>query len=243
MTASPPPIPKERGEFSRIFGVFFSPQEAFSDIARRPRWWIPLVLLVIATIATLAAYSQHIGWEQITRQAIEQSSNAQTMSAQQREQIIQRGAQVAKYIGYLGAIAPALFMLVTSAILIFITDSLMGGEIGFNRMMGIVGYSSLPGVLYAGLSILVMFLKPPDDFDLQNPLAFNAAAFLPDGSARWLVTLMGSLDLFSFWRIALMAVGISAAAPKIRFGKALAAVVSLWAVYVLIRTGAAAAFQ
>ena len=239
----PPPIPKEQGEFSRLIGVFVSPKEAFADIARRPRWWVPMVLLMIATVATLVTYSQRVGWERITRQAIEQNANTQNMSAQQREQIIERGTQAAKYFAYVGAIGPAVFMVLTSALLVFIVDSLMGGAIGFNRMMGIIGYASMPGVLYTALVILVMYLKSPEDFDLNNPLAFNAAVFLPDGSARWLVILLSSFDLFSFWRIGLMGMGITAAAPKIRFGKALVAVLFLWGVYVLVRTGATAAFS
>jgi len=243
MASQPPPIPKDQSEFSRLIGVFFSPMAAFSDVARRPRWWIPMILLMIATTAVLMTYTQRVGWERITRQTIENSPNTQNMSAQQREQIIERGAQVAKYVGYVGAIGPAIFMLITAAVLIFFTDSLMGGEIGFNRMMGIVGYSSMPGILSAALTILVMYLKNPEDFDLNNPLAFNPGAFLPDGSARWLVVLLSSFDLFSFWRIGLLAAGISAAAPKIRFGKALGTVLFLWAVYVVIRTAATAAFS
>jgi hypothetical protein len=37
----------------------------------------------------------------------------------------------------------------------------------------ILWYSSMPGVLMALLSIAVMFMKPPDDFNVQNPLVFN----------------------------------------------------------------------
>jgi Yip1-like protein len=238
----PPPIPKQPSEISRLLGVFVSPKSTFEDVARRPRWWIPMILMMIITAVFLGLFTSRVGWERTTRQAIEQSSNTQQLSAQQREQIIQRGAQVAQYAGYLGALAPALFMLVTAAILIFVIDSLMGGEIGFNRMMGLVGYSSLPGIISTGLAILVMYLKNPEDFDINNPLAFNAAILIPEGSARWMTVLAGAFDLFSFWRIALLALGIAAAAPRIRFGKAFIVVLTLWAVVVAIRTGLAAAF-
>ena len=35
------------GEFSRISGVFFDPKTAFADIAKRPTWIVPVVLVVV----------------------------------------------------------------------------------------------------------------------------------------------------------------------------------------------------
>jgi hypothetical protein len=58
----------------------------------------------------------------------------------------------------------------------------------------------------------------------------------------WVKALAASLDLFSFWVIALLAIGISSAAPKISFAKALVAVIFPWALFVALRTAYTAAF-
>lgn len=242
MPAQPPPLPKDLSEFSRLFGVFFSPSEAFADIARRPRWWIPMILLGIAATVLVASYGQHVGWERVVRQSIEQSSRAENLSVAQREQAIAGGTKVAQVAGYLAIVGPAFTILITSAVLLFIVNNLMGAELAFPSMLGIVGYGYLPGFLKTALATLVMFLKSPDNFDLRNPLMFNVGAFLPDGSARWLVVLGTNFDLFTFWTLALMAAGISVAARRFPYTKALAAVVFPWAIYVMLAVGATVAF-
>ena len=106
-----------------------------------------------------------------------------------------------------------------------------------------MAYAFLPQLIYAGLSIVVMFLKNPDEFDLQNAFASNPGAFMdPQKSSRFLYTVASQLDVFSIWVILLVAVGLKAAGGKrLSFGGALFAVVLPWAVYVLIRGGFAAA--
>src|SRR5690348_13748523 len=126
----PPPVPTAPSELGRLAGVFFSPMSTFADVARRPRWWIPMILLSIVTVVTLISYGRHVGWERVTRQAIERSANTQNLTAAQREQAIVTATRVAQYAAYIGAFGPALTMVVMSAVLIFLTDSLMGANIG-----------------------------------------------------------------------------------------------------------------
>jgi hypothetical protein len=56
--------------------------------------------------------------------------------------------------------------------------------------------------------------------------------------------LLGSLDLFSFWMMILMAIGYSATNPKkISVGKAFGSIIAVWFIYVLVKVGIAAAFS
>jgi hypothetical protein len=242
--SAPPPIPQDQSEIERLAGVFVSPGSAFADIARRPsRWWVPMIILALVSIALVSAYGRRVGWERIVRQSIERSSNADSMTAAQKQQAVDIGARVAQFAGFGVIISVPLATLVMTAIFIFLVDSMMGAEIGFKRMFALVTYSALPSVIYTLLALLVLFLKSPDDFDLQNPLAaFNAAILVPEGSARWLTAMATSFDVFSFWRMALLAIGINAASPKIRIPKAFAAVLFPWALYVVLKTVWAAAF-
>jgi hypothetical protein len=94
------------------------------------------------------------------------------------------------------------------------------------------------------LAIVVILLKDPADVDLNNPLAADVGAFLPTGTAKWLVAMCHSLDIFSVWVLCLFALGFSAVSPKkLKFGGALVWVVSLWLVYVLAKGGLTAAFS
>jgi len=87
-------------------------------------------------------------------------------------------------------------------------------------------------------------LKAPDTVDVQNIVASNLAIVLPDNAARWLVSLLSSVDLFSIWSILLMSLGYRAADPrKLSWGTSFAVVFGAWLVFVLARTGLVAAFS
>ena len=96
------------------------------------------------------------------------------------------------------------------------------------------------------LSIVVAFLKNPDDFNVQNPLAFNLGAFMdPVTANKFLYTFAVSFDLFAFWIITLEAIGLAAAAgkKKLSFGSAFFAVLASWVVLVLLPATMAGIFS
>ena len=142
-----------------------------------------------------------------------------------------------------GLLGPLLSSLVIAVVLKFLADTVMGAGIGFKKTLAVVTYARLPSLLSAGLSILVMYLKPADEFDLSNPLMVNAAAFLPAASATWMKALGAAFDLFTFWSMALMAIGFAAAAKRMSTGKAFGMILVPWALYVILSVGGAAAFR
>jgi len=240
MPSEPPPLSK-MSEPARLAGVFFSPGKAFADIARRPRWWIPVILSAILSTVYLNAFTQRVGWESVIRPAMEKNQSTQNMPVQQREQLIRTTAGLYKYVGYWSILISLLSVFIIAVILMFLFDTMMSAGIGLKRMMAIVAYAFLPMMIYTALSMVVLFLKDPDEFNLQNPLMFNVGAYLSTDAPAALRSLGSSIDLFSLWVIVLLAIGISAAAHKISFGKALAGVALPWALYVCIKVGAAAA--
>ena len=91
---------------------------------------------------------------------------------------------------------------------------------------------------------VVIMLKNPDDYNMNNPLVFNPGAFMDPTGPKFMYSVMSSLDLFSFWSIFLIATGLKAAAgKKLSFGGALFAVILPWAVYVLLKSAVAGAFS
>lgn len=240
---APTPEPAPLSEPARLAGVFFSPGKAFADIARRPRWWVPILLSMIVTTIYLYLFSEHVGWEQWMAGQLDQSPQGRNMTAQQRQQVLGIYATAGKAISFAaGLFGPVFFTALIAGVLKFLADTIAGAAIGFKRMMAIVAYGSLPNLLAAFLAILVMYLKPPDEFDLNNPLAFNVGAFLGQDSPGWMKQLGGSLDLFSFWCIFLIAVGMAAAGRKMSIGKALGVILFPWGLYVMLKTGSAALF-
>lgn len=232
-------------EIGRITGVFVNPRAAFTDILRRPRWFVPAILLTILVLLFIYLYSQHVGWERVIRQSMDSNARTQSMTAEQRDAAVATGMKFASVIGYVqSAIGPTLAILIVAGVLLFIANSMLGTKLSYGQMSGITAYAFLTGLVSTTLMIVVMLLKNPEDFDIRNPLAFNAGAFLnPESTAKWIVALASSFDLFSFWTMSLLAIGISTAGRKISFGKAFGAVLIPWIVWVIIKTGWTALFS
>jgi hypothetical protein len=133
------------------------------------------------------------------------------------------------------------YVFIVAVLLMFLFDTMMSAGIGLKRMMAIVAYGFLPLVVQTLLSMLVLYLKDPEEFNLQNPLMFNVGAYLSTDAPAALRSLGSSIDLFSFWIMILLAIGVSSASRKIGFGKALTAIALPWALLVCLKVGAAAA--
>jgi hypothetical protein len=128
-------------------------------------------------------------------------------------------------------------------VLKFFADTIMGAGIGYKKTLAAVTYGTLPNLLKTGLAMIVLQLKPPDEFDLRNPVMVNAAAFLPSAAAGWMKTLGSSFDLFTIWCMVLIAIGIAAGAKRMSAGKAFGMMLFPWALYVIAATGYAAVSQ
>ena len=79
-------------------------QKAFADIAAKPRWYVPLILLILAAVGFTYAYTTRVGWEHYIRQTMENNPRIQNLPAEQREQQIQTGAKIAPIFGYVGSV-------------------------------------------------------------------------------------------------------------------------------------------
>lgn len=229
--------PEPMSEPARLAAVFFDPKRAFADIAARPRWWAPFLITIVVALAFVALYSQRIGWEYYLERALESNPRMESLSAEQRQRIVEQQAGLVAAFGYVGAVAgSAVSLLVIAGVLLFASNLLLGAAATFRQTFAVACYGSLPNVLAGLLGILMMFLKHPEDFDLENPTAFNIGAYLdPAATPKWLVAAAGSIDLFSIWVILLLALGIRSVGRKVSYGSALAVMVGLWLVWVLLK--------
>src|ERR1022692_2746237 len=135
--------------------------------------------------------------------------------------------------------------LIWAAVLLGIVKGMMSAQVRLKQVFAIMWYSSLPSVIMTLLAIAVMFMKPPDDFDLQNPLVFNPGKLMdPLTSSKFFYSLATSLDFFRVWTRVLIVIGLKAAGGKqLSMGGAATAVFLPWAIWVLFWAAIAGAFS
>jgi hypothetical protein len=123
--------------------------------------------------------------------------------------------------------------------------SLLGGaSTNFSTAFGITAHAFLTGLVSSPLFIMILYLKPYGTADLDNPVAANLAALLPDESAKWLAALGKSIDLFTFWTLILLAIGFAAVNPKkLKGSKTYTIAFGVWAAFVACRVGWAFIFS
>ena len=246
-TSMPAPEAQSRAisPVGRVFGVFFSPKATFEDIVRKPSWVLPVVLLTLLSVAVSTAINQRINWREFMSQQIEKSPQSANMSAEQKEQRIEGGAKFSPPFTYaIGVLGPIIFVLVTAVAMWGAYNLLGGANTNFMTAFAITSHAALTGIVSSILFLMVLYLKPYGTVDLENPVATNLAAVLPEDAAKWLVALLKSIDIFTIWTLILLAIGFAATNPKkLRGSKAFTIAFSVWAVYVVCRVGSAWIFS
>lgn len=231
-------------EIQRISGVFTEPSRVFADIARNGRWWIVAVVLILLNVVAISAMVQRVGYDLMIEKALEQSRQVQEMSAEQRAQVYESqrkfmpiAMRVFPPVAILGG------MLVVAAALLFSYRFLLDADVKYKEVLNVTAYAYLPPAIAANVMFFaLLYLKPPDEFDMESAGGLSVGSFLSRDTAAWLRSLANSLDLFTIWTIVLIATGFTAlcGARKMPFGRSVWGVLAPWLVYVLGKMGFAA---
>lgn len=232
-------------EAGRLTGVFHAPGETFPDVAERGRWWIPAAIMVLMGLTFVTLFVQRVGYDRMIQKAFETNTQLQDMPADKKAEAVAMQRKMMPVMMYAGPPAATLLgIVIVAGALLFLMNGLMDAGLRYKQSLNICAYAMFPASLVSTiLTCVVMYLKPPDEFDIEHALAFNAGAFLnPESTSKYLVSLASSFDLFTFWMIALMAIGFSATvgARKLPFSKALTGILIPWGLWVLIKVGFAA---
>ncbi len=241
MTGEEPAAAPASGDsaFSRIAGVFFSPSRTFEAIARRPTWLAPLVLWTAVSLVVSAVLIPRIDYDKVIRQAMEK--RGQTVPEERMASIVQSQQRIWNVVGWISAgVVPALTSLFV-AVVIWGSFKAFGWDATYRQALGVTTHSFLPGVLGAILLIPLVARQEKMDPAAMGDLLRSNAGFLVERDAKALHSLLGSIDVFSFWSLVLLVIGFAAAA-KIRRAQAAGVIVTLWAVFVLGKAGLAALF-
>ena len=242
MATTPAPAPEAQepiNHLARIIGVFFSPKSTFQSIGRRPSWILPVVLMTALGGVVGFALNKRMDWREVASKRIEESPRASQLSAEQKEQQVAMSARISPAISYaFGLLGPILLAVIVGGVMLGAYNLLGGAGANFKVSIGIVSHAYFVSIVSSLLFLLILFLKPPGTVDLENPVAANLGAFLPDGTSKVVMALGTAIDIFSFWIICLIGIGFAAFNPKkLKTGGAIGIALAVWAVYEVLRVG------
>jgi hypothetical protein len=250
MPPVPAPQPEAKiGAIGRIIGVFFSPSETFPDIARKPTWIAPLILMIIVACALQITLARKVDWLAATKRGIERVPMAarqfEQLPEERRQQAFaEQAASAERSRYYRGIWGPVVFVGFLTLIYWGAYNLLGGVGTNFKTSFGLTAHALLPIIVKELLGIPVVLMREADSIDPDNFLASNLTAFLPNDAKLWQWALGASFDLFSIWTLILIAMAFSSINPKkLSFGKAVGIGVLVWFVFVVFGVGIAMIFS
>ncbi|MDP9338619.1 MAG: YIP1 family protein [Acidobacteriota bacterium] len=225
----------ESSAVSRMTGVVFSPARTFAEIARRPTWVAPFVVLCLLSIGVSALLAQKTDWRGFFERQMSKNSRTEQLPQDQKDRILESQVKYAPKFTYaFGLLGTAIFVLLTALVYWGAFNLFHGAGLDFKTAFAIVTHACVPLAISSILAIVILVVKHRGDVDPEHFLASNVAAFLPEEAPHWLDSLGQSLELFWIWTMALAAIGFSAANPKkIKPAGAFMTVFGIWAVWVM----------
>jgi Yip1 domain len=247
-TPAPSVVPESAplSEGARIVDTFIAPSKTFTDLGHNASWWAPWLLISAVSLLFVFVMDRQIGFEQISKNSIAQSSRAEQfekLPPEQQARQLQLSATIARYISYSLPAINLIVFVVIAAVLMATFNFAARASVPFKTSLGIVVYGSLPGVIGAVLGIISMFAGvDPAGFNAQNPVATNPAYFMDPMGNKFLYGMASALDVLIIWNIVLMGIGF-ACNSKVTRSTAIAIVAGLYLLYKLLGAGMAAAFS
>lgn len=228
------------GPLASLWRVLLAPESAFHSLAARPRWVAAFVVLITLGIALAGLITTRMDMEAMFREAAEKQG--QTLSESQIEQQV----EIAERFGWIGAVVsqaflqPLIYLLVAAVYLALFR--MMGSDIDFRRSLSVTVHGSLPYALSTLLSIPVVLSRDEVTMEEMKSGGFlrsSLATFAPEDAGAATLSLLGSVDLFSIWTIALFALGFRIVG-RLGNGVAWGVVLTLWGLYVAGKTALSA---
>jgi hypothetical protein len=221
-----------------IVATFVAPSRGLSAAVARRRSLSALLLATLAALAFAAAAVSRVDYERaaaVRLEAVtEPGEKAAELTPHEREKALATARKLGQVAGWAGAaLGPALAATAAAAFL-WLGFRLAGTRPAFRDTFAGTTHGLLPVSLAKALSIPAAVARAPipaEEVGLLLPS--SAAALLPPGAPAALGGVLGALDLFALWSVALVAIAMARASGASRRRAAVVTAI-LYAAYVAV---------
>ena len=232
---TPEPVEPKSNALARIGGVIVAPDSTFREIAARPDFLIPLILVLVVSLITGILVSNRLDLESTLRAQFEK----QHMSEQQQEQAVKMATKFKSIGPYFAPVGTSVFLLIAAG-LFMLLFKLFGHGGRYAQYFSATIYAWLPQVFKSVfLAALVAGKDSVTPDELQTVLPSNLGFLSDPTAAPAIFRLLASVDVFNIWTIVLLALGFAYAGSTSRKRSAIL-VVGGYLLVILISVGFAA---
>ncbi|AFL86774.1 Yip1 domain protein [Terriglobus roseus DSM 18391] len=230
-------------EVQRVTNTFVAPTKTFADLRRSQSWWLPFLLVVLFSYLFSGAAVTKIGLPALAASAIhtnpKQEQRYQESTPEQRAQIM-TGTRVVMGVVLSSFLLTVPLYCAIFALLLWVGfNFVLGGSGTFKGMFAVTMFASLPGILRSLLIVGLMYAGGSENFNINDPIGTNPGFFLGADSSAFLKSALSSVDIFTLWSLALMAIG-AAIVARVKVKNGVAMVFGVWLVFVLLKSAVTA---
>lgn len=227
---------------ARLVNVFAVPGDVFTEVKAAPpsvaNWLTPtLIACVVGIISAVIMFSQPAIVQQLREQqdkAMDEQVKAGKLTQAQADQamtVVEKftGPTMMKIFGSVGAVLVSFVRLFWWGLVLWLLGRfVLKAHFGYMRSVEIAGLASMISVLGAIVTLLLvvnfgkLFSTPSlalavSDFDVKNKSHF----------------LLGAVNVFTFWQVAIMSVGLARLAV-VPWARATTVVFGFWLIWTLV---------
>ena len=188
-------------------------------------------------MAFSSIWAQKVDMREFMRQQMELNPRIQQMPTEQLDRILEAQVNFFKNWGrMLPWIAPVVVDLIVAGIFMFVFRFFMAADLTYLRSLTTVAWSfAAINLLLTPIMLAVYSLKHDWNIDPNQIVQANPTIFFEQTDlARWLWSLLSSLDLFSLWTAFLFATGFSVGSRR-ELSTGLWGVGISWGIYVMVK--------
>ncbi len=192
--------------------LVFEPRKAFAELAERPRYWLPLLALLIATLVTTFWYLSvvDLGWmadEQLRNSVLARNLTEDQIAQQVQLAQGQRGLRIGVSVVAIAIIIPIILMV--AALYNFLVGKMVGFERSFRHWFSYTCWCAVPGALAVIPAAILLATTETTQIRQEalktlslNALFFHRTAGEPGYS------VLSNFDLFGLATLILSLIGV-----------------------------------
>ena len=231
----PPPPPPTTSLAARLLNVFASPGEVFEEVknsvASTSNWLVPALLsAVIGIAAVLIIYSQPAVVQQIREQqakVFDDQVKAGKMSQADADRALTMaekfsGPTMVKITGSIGAVVVSFIRIFWWALVLWLLGWLfLKTKFSYMKAVEVAGLATMISILGGIVAVLLTV-----NFGKLSSVNLDLVFANTDPKGKF-HPLLAALDVFSFWLVGVMTVGLARLAG-VRFARAFVLVAGYW---------------
>ncbi len=187
--------------FQRIAGVIFSPERLMTDLERKPRVLLGIILNVLTPVILM--YGTFPMFRENLRATTEMTlaNSGQQLAPEVLDPLVNFTALSTPVIGGIAAGA----MLLVQALVIWLITKIFKGQASYKQVLSVFGYSSVISVLGTIVTVAVIHITGT----YTDTTYTSLASLLPEMKGNFIYGVAKVVEVFYIWQLVINAIGVA----------------------------------